>query len=116
MSNLILALFCLPILGALAVPLMPKSEGAVISRMWGMACMLAVLALSLFIFAGFGGACLNPALLDLNIPWIGSLGINLHLGVDGLNIYLLLLTGLLFPVVLGCCWKPACWEPSFPRT
>ncbi len=107
MSNLIPALFILPILGALAVPLMPKSQSAVISRMWGMACMLAVLALSLFIFAGFGTPCLNPALLDLNIPWIGSLGVNLHLAVDGLNIYLLLLTGLLFPVVLGCCWKRA---------
>lgn len=105
MSNLILALFCLPILGALAVPLMPKSEGASISRMWGMVVMLAVLALSIGIFAGFGTTAIDPKLLDLNIPWIGSLGINFHLGVDGLNIYLVLLTGLLFPVVLGCCWK-----------
>jgi NADH-quinone oxidoreductase subunit M len=104
-SSMLLALFSLPLLGALAVPLMPKSENAVISRMWGMACMLGVLAISAGIFFCYGKICLDPKLVDLNLPWIGSLGINFHLGVDGLNIYLLLLTGLLFPVVLGCCWK-----------
>lgn len=100
-----MALFCLPLLGALAVPFMPKSEGAVISRMWGMLVMLGVLAISGGIFACFGSAALDPKLLELNIPWIGSLGINFHLAVDGLNVYLVLLTGLLFPVVLLCCWS-----------
>lgn len=108
MSNnglLILALFCLPLAGAVAVPLLPRSENAAIARMWGMLCMLGVLAMAVGIFAGFGTPCLPAQLLDLNLPWVGSLGINFHLGVDGLNIYLLLLTGLLFPVVLGCCWQ-----------
>lgn len=104
-SALILALFCLPLVGAIAVPLLPKSENAAISRLWAMACMLGVLVMAGGIFAGFGTPCLPASMLDLNIPWVGSLGINFHLGVDGLNIYLLLLTGLLFPVVLGCCWK-----------
>ena len=107
MSNAlpILALFCLPLLGAIAVPFMPKSEGAGIARMWGMVVMLGVLMVAGGLFICFGCSCLDPRLLDLNLPWIGSLGINLHLGVDGLNIYLVLLTGLLFPVVLGCCWN-----------
>ncbi len=104
-SALILALFCLPLVGALAVPLLPASENGTIARMWGMLCMLGVLVMAAGIFAGFGTPCLPASLLDLNIPWVGSLGINFHLAVDGLNIYLLLLTGLLFPVVLGCCWK-----------
>ena len=133
MSNPILALFCLPILGALAIPFIPGSENATISRMWGMVVMLGVLAISIGIFTCFGTTCLNPNLMDLNIPWIGSLGINFHLGVDGLNIYFLLLTGLLFPVVLACSWKRPetwhnlfiamalllkrrFWEPSSPRT
>jgi NADH-quinone oxidoreductase subunit M len=102
---LILALFGLPLLGSLAVPFLPASENGKIARIWGMLCMLGVLAMAGGVFAGFGTACLDPKLLDLNLPWVGSLGINFHLGVDGLNIYLLLLTGLLFPVVLGCCWK-----------
>lgn len=102
---LILALFGLPLVGALAVPFLPASENGKIARIWGMLCMLGVLALAGGIFAFFGTPCLPASLLDLNLPWVGSLGINLHLGVDGLNIYLVLLTGLLFPVVLGCCWQ-----------
>jgi NADH-quinone oxidoreductase subunit M len=104
-SALILSLFCLPLIGAIAVPLLPASENGKIARMWGMLCMLGVLAMACGIFAGFGTPCLPAPMLDLNLPWVGSLGINFHLAVDGLNIYLLLLTGLLFPVVLGCCWK-----------
>jgi NADH-quinone oxidoreductase subunit M len=104
-SALILSLFCLPLIGVIAVPLLPASENGKIARMWGMLCMLGVLAMACGIFAGFGTPCLPAPMLDLNLPWVGSLGINFHLAVDGLNIYLLLLTGLLFPVVLGCCWK-----------
>lgn len=104
-SLAVMALFCLPLLGALAVPLMPKSEGAVITRMWGLLVTLGVLVLSVAIFSGFGRPGVDPASFALNVPWIAGLGINLHLAVDGLNVYLVLLTGILFPVVLGCCWQ-----------
>jgi len=106
-SPLLLTLFGLPVIGALAVPFMPKSENAVIARLWALLVMLGVLAISAGIFFCFGTSCLDPKLLDLNLPWIASLGINFHLGIDGLNIYLLLLTAILFPVVLGCSWKRA---------
>src|SRR6185369_3149338 len=32
-------------------------------------------------------------------------GVNFHLAVDGLNVYLMLLTSILFPVALCCTWK-----------
>ena len=52
-------------------------------------------------------AAADAARFDFNLPWMPSLGINLHLAVDGFNIYLLLLAALLFPVVLACTWNYA---------
>jgi NADH-quinone oxidoreductase subunit M len=44
-----------------------------------------------------------------------GLGVSLHFGVDGLNLYLLLLTALLFPAVLACTWAtPAARTALFP--
>ena len=71
-SPVLLALFGLPIAGALAVPFMPKSDNAVIARIWALLVMLGVLVLSAGIFACFGTTCLDPKLLDLNLPWIAS--------------------------------------------
>ena len=62
-----------------------------------------------------------------------ALGVHLRFGVDGYNVYLLLLTALLFPVVLACAWhtdegrsplylalmlllEAACSAPSWRRT
>jgi NADH-quinone oxidoreductase subunit M len=103
-SGAILLLLCgLPAIGALGVSLLPKRDSC-LPRILAMLVMLAVLALATGLFlAGDGTA--DPRRLDLNLPWIPSLGVNFHLAVDGLNAYLLLLTGVLFPVALVCCWQ-----------
>ena len=36
----------------------------------------------------------------IDAPWIESLGISWHLGVDGISLFLLVLTGLLFPIAI----------------
>jgi NADH-quinone oxidoreductase subunit M len=92
----------LPLLGAFAVSSLPDR----MARPLSMLAMLAVLALSLRIFLVYDGAT-EPALFDFNLPWMPSLGISIHLGVDGFNIYLLLLSALLFPVALACTWNTA---------
>lgn len=40
------------------------------------------------------------------IPWISSLGINFHLGVDGIGMVMVLLTGLVFVVVGFASYSP----------
>ena len=92
----------LPLASAIAISLLPDR----MARPLAMLAMLAVLALSLRIFHVYDAAS-DPTLFDFNLPWMPSLGINLHLGVDGFNIYLLLLSALLFPVVLACTWNNA---------
>jgi NADH-quinone oxidoreductase subunit M len=68
-----------------------------------MAVLLAVLALSASLFLAFDGACRHGQ-MGFDVPWMPSLGVSLRFGVDGLNVYLMLLTALLFPVVLACAW------------
>jgi len=102
-STTILLLLALPVAGSLLVSLVPGKD-SIVSRMLSMVTMLAVLGLSVGIFRQYDGS-VDPRILDLNIPWITSLGVNFHLAVDGLNVYLMLLTSILFPVALCCTWK-----------
>ena len=101
-SPVILLLLCLfPAAGTLVLACLP---GKVLPRIGAMAIMLAVLLLAGGLFLAYDGSA-DPRLLEISLPWIASLGVNFHLGVDGLNLYLLLLTAILFPVVLACSWK-----------
>lgn len=78
-----------------------------------MTVMLAVLLLSLYILREYD-AIGAAARFDFNLPWIPSLDINLHLGVDGFNLYLLVLCAVLFAVALGCLWnRPQSQRPLF---
>ena len=77
-----------------------------LARPLTMAVMLVVLAWAGALFIAFDG--LAPAArFAVALPWMPSLGLGLRFGVDGLNVYLLLLTALLFPVVLACSWNGA---------
>lgn len=101
-------LFALPLVGALLVAFIP-AQG---SRWLSLVVTLATLAAAINIFLTFDGT--NSAAFTLNMPWVPELGVNLHLAVDGLNLYLLLLTTLLFAVVLVCSWTTAaCSRPLF---
>jgi len=43
--------------------------------------------------------------LDLNVPWITSPPIHFHMGVDGLSIFLVILTTLLTPISILASWN-----------
>ena len=98
-----LLLVGVPLLAVLLVSATPRLSSA-FARVWTMVAMLVVLGLSLRIFLAFDGAAETP-LFDFDAAWMPSLGVNLHLGVDGFNIYLVLLSALLFPVVLASAWS-----------
>jgi NADH-quinone oxidoreductase subunit M len=102
-GTILLLLCVLPAAGALGVAILTQPDSG-LPRLSALLVMLAVLALTTALFLA-GEGTVDPRMLDLNLPWIPSLGVNFHLAVDGLNAYLLLLTGILFPVVLGCCWR-----------
>jgi NADH-quinone oxidoreductase subunit M len=98
-----------PLLGAIVVAATPTAY-ARSARIWAMAAMLVVLVLALRIFLAFGGADgTRPS--DFDVPWMPSLGVDLHVGVDAFNLYLVLLSALLFPIVLTSTWN----EPHSER-
>jgi NADH-quinone oxidoreductase subunit M len=58
---------------------------------------------SLAIVAGFNRAEAGPQLVD-KVPWITALGVSYYVGVDGISIWLVLLTTFLMPISILASW------------
>src|SRR5207253_2775370 len=89
-----------PLVGALLVALTPSVAWRVIKQLGILTCVIT-LALVLAIIGGFqqgvGGFHLQ---FEETLPWIPSLGISYHLGIDGLSLFLLGLHALLFLIAI----------------
>ena len=88
----------LPILGAVLVALIPKEEEA-IHRGIGFLVALVTFLVSLLILGDFDSAQAGFQ-LEVNKAWVPALGIQFHLGVDGISLWLVLLTTLMMPITL----------------
>ncbi len=88
-------LFALPLLGALGLLFVPASRTALIRRIalviTGVVAFLALDLLSDFDAAAPGAGGYR---FVQQIPWVPSLGISLHVGVDGINLGLLVMGAL----------------------
>ncbi len=95
-------LIFLPLLGAALLYLVPKKSGAVNAdgvRIAALIVSLVTFGLSLMMLGQFDGA--NPDLqFRENAAWIPNFGISYALGVDGISLYLVLLTTFLMPLVV----------------
>jgi NADH-quinone oxidoreductase subunit M len=96
--DILSVLVVLPALGALAVVLIPRSR-AELHR--GITLLFAggTGALALYLLAAFetGDAGYQ---FEVNRSWVSEFGISWHLGVDGISLFLVVLTALLFPVAI----------------
>jgi NADH-quinone oxidoreductase subunit M len=88
----------LPLAGAALVMLVPKEEES-IHRGLGLTVTLATFLVSLLILPEFD-ATKAGFQLEVNKTWVQSLGINFHLGVDGISLWLVLLTTFMVPLTL----------------
>ncbi|MFM8248484.1 MAG: NADH-quinone oxidoreductase subunit M [Acidimicrobiaceae bacterium] len=92
------ALVVLPLLGSIIVALLGKSRpewvklGALISS-------VTTGALSLWLLASFKSGEAGFQFVSQQL-WISQWGISWHLGVDGISLFLVVLTGILFPLVI----------------
>ena len=103
---LITALILIPVIGAvLAVAhgIVRKSNET--DYRW-IALLFSVLtfALSLFLLASDGGHKADGFSFVQNIEWINSIGARYHVGVDGISLWLVLLTTLLVPISVLSSW------------
>jgi NADH-quinone oxidoreductase subunit M len=116
-QTLLAAVLALPLLGALAaaLPAPPRLGGrgpggdpdrAVLRH--GVTVSGVVLALTVALAAGFDFGHPDRMQATTDVPWVPSLGIRLHLGVDGISLPLVVLTALLtFLCALYAYFRPA---------
>jgi NADH-quinone oxidoreductase subunit M len=88
----------LPLFGAALVMLVPREEEA-IHRGLGLLITTITFLVSLLILPDFDGMQAGFQ-LQVDKVWIEPLGIHFHLGVDGISLWLVLLTTFLMPVTL----------------
>jgi NADH-quinone oxidoreductase subunit M len=100
MMTLDIVLF-LPLLGFLALLLVPRSNPNA-SRMGSLIISLIIFALSLGLL-GAGSA--NGFAFTNDIEWIHTPNIHYHVGLDGITLWLVLLSTLLTPIAILVSWK-----------
>lgn len=92
------AMILLPLVGALVVALLSKPQ-AWIARAIGLIFTSAVAGLGLWLMFAFDRGVAGYQ-FEESSTWIKDLGIHFAFGVDGISIFLVVLTGLLFPIAI----------------
>jgi NADH-quinone oxidoreductase subunit M len=101
---LITILILLPVVGAVAAGLLALAPGGSETRYkWlALAVSTATFFVSLLLLKGDGAAGQFHFVQDVN--WIGAIGARYHVGVDGISLWLVLLTTLLMPISILSSW------------
>lgn len=94
-----------PLVGALLLLALPNKNGARdgLVRNVALGISLVVFVLTLAVWRAFDGTSADFQLVE-RVPWIPTFGIDWHVGVDGISLWLLVLTGLLTPLALLSSW------------
>jgi len=91
-----------PLLGAVLMIFFPK-EKANFHRYFALTFTLVTFVASLALYFNFDGSTGDPQFVE-KAGWLGY-GINYHLGVDGISLWLILLTTFLMPIVILSSWS-----------
>jgi NAD(P)H-quinone oxidoreductase subunit 4 len=98
------AIILLPLVAALAIPLIPDKEGKTV-RWYGLGVAFADFALMIYAFWHSYNFQSSTFQLVENYSWIPQLGLNWSVAVDGLSMPLVLLTGLINTLAIFAAWK-----------
>ena len=89
----------MPVVGAIAVALVPRSQHY-LAKVVGMLAAVATLVLTVFLVVKFQAGNGDFRFVSQHV-WIKSFGVSWKLGVDGISLWLIVLTGGLFPIALA---------------
>jgi NADH-quinone oxidoreductase subunit M len=92
------ALVLIPAIGAVLLALVPRSRTE-LHKPVAVLVSLAAAAVGGYVLANFDGAIDGYQFEDQE-TWIAEFGISWHLGIDGISLFLVALTCLLFPIAL----------------
>ena len=104
MSYLLTILILLPVAGALGLVIYSfVSKGREDHYRWiALATTVVTFAASLLLIRGIGG---GPEFrFEQKVNWIGAIGASYHVAVDGISLWLVLLTTLLMPIAVLSSW------------
>lgn len=105
-ENLLTILILLPVFGAFAVlghQLFWKHEGQ--AKWITLVFTVVNFLVSLLLLADQGAASASGFFFEKNVPWITAINTNYHVGVDGLSLWLVLLTTLIMPISVISAWN-----------
>ncbi len=105
----------LPLAGALLIGIIPKTNEIALKGT-GLLVAVAAFVVSLAVIAqfDFSGLPYNTYQFEVDVPWIGAINANYHLGVDGISLPLLVLST--FVMVLAVIYSWNHWEePHNPK-
>src|SRR5215203_477798 len=92
------ALVIVPAIGALVLTLIPKTRSE-LTKPVALLFTVATGALALYVLAAFDSGEAGYQ-FEVNRSWIADFGISWHLGVDGISLFLVVLTGIIFPIAI----------------
>jgi NADH-quinone oxidoreductase subunit M len=91
-------LVILPLVGALLVAVVPRTRPDT-ARQFAIVFSLIPAALSVYLLSQFHRGT-GGFQFVINAAWSKSLGIGWHLGIDGISLFMVVLSGLLFPLAI----------------
>src|SRR3990172_8582869 len=97
-ANLLTALIFFPLAGALLLVFLPRDDNRLLRNVT-FGVTLAEFLLSLPLVLDFNGATAAMQFV-VRAPWIPAYGIEYHVGVDGISLWLVMLTTFLMPIAI----------------
>jgi len=93
----------LPLVGIPIILLLPREKRIAMNWVaFGISTVTFVVSLTLLVY--FSRDYAGPQLVD-RLPWVPQFGIDYYLGVDGISLWLVLLTTLISPIALLSAWN-----------
>jgi NADH-quinone oxidoreductase subunit M len=98
MSNVIPAMILLPFIGAALVGITPRTRSELF-RPIALLTSSATAAVSVYMLTQFRSGEAGYQFV-VNRDWVSDLGISLHFGIDGISLFLVVLSGCIFPIAI----------------
>lgn len=92
-----------PFLGVLLLLIVPKNRHDTVKAVALIIAFITML-LSFFLYAMFEPVA-SGMQFEIDIPWIAMLGVNYHMGIDGISLLLIVLTTILTVVAILSSWR-----------
>lgn len=102
--TLLTVVIFLPLVAFLIAMALPKNNHNLI-RMFSLVASIVTFIVSLGLIAPVWSATAGKFALETNVPWIETPAINYHIGMDGISLWLVILSTFLTPLCVLVSWR-----------